>query len=111
VKEFITHGTRGYHGNYWWVPDLLTKRDHGDFVAAMAPRAPLWAPCNDIGMPNAGIDPFLERAVPAVKRVGAADRLVIHRPPGEHAMIMEAFEAMFQFFRDSLSERAKQYFT
>jgi dienelactone hydrolase len=99
VEEFIKHGARGYHGSYWWVPGLLSKGDHGDFVAAMAPRPlMLWAPRNDIGMPNAGIDRFLERAVPAFKQVGAADRLVIHRPPGEHAMTMEAFEAMFQFF-------------
>ena len=103
VEEFIKHGARGYHGSYWWVPDLLTKGDHGDFVAAMAPRPlMLWAPRNDIGMPNAGIDRFLERAVPAFKRVGAADRLVIHRPAGEHAMTMEAFEAMFQFFETFL---------
>ena len=40
--------------------------------------------------------------MPAFKRVGAADQLVIHRPPGEHAMTMEAFEAMFQFFEKFL---------
>jgi dienelactone hydrolase len=99
VQEFITHGARGYHGIYWWVPDLLTKGDQGDFAAAMAPRPlMLWAPRNDIGMPNEGVDRFLATAAPAYKRVGAADRLVVHRPPGEHALTIEAFEAMFQFF-------------
>jgi hypothetical protein len=51
-------------------------------------------------MPNEGVDRFLATAVPAYKRVGAADRLVVHRPPGEHALTIEAFEAMFQFFRE-----------
>ena len=103
VQAFIEHGSRGYHGIYWWVPDLLTKGDHGDFAAVMAPRPlMLWAPRNDIGMPNEGVDRFLETAEPAYKRAGAADRLVVHRPPGEHAMTIESFEAAFQFFEKFL---------
>jgi len=106
VQEFIEHGSRGYHGIYWWVPDLLTKGDQGDFAAAMAPRPlMLWAPRNDIGMPNEGIDHFLETALPAYKRAGAADHLVVHRPPGEHALTIEAFEAMFRFFERFLYGR------
>jgi dienelactone hydrolase len=103
VQEFIEHGSRGYHGIYWWVPDMLTKGDHGEFAAAMAPRPlMLWAPRNDIGMPNEGVDRFLEVAEPAYKRAGAADRLVVHRPPGEHALTIESFEAAFQFFEKFL---------
>lgn len=103
VQKFIERGARGYHGIYWWVPDLLTKGDHGEFAAAMAPRPlMLWAPRNDIGMPNEGVDRFLEAAEPAYKRAGAADRLVVHRPPGEHAMTIESFEAVFQFFEKFL---------
>jgi hypothetical protein len=65
----------------------------------MAPRPlMLWVPRNDIGMPNKGVDRFLEVAAPASGRAGAADRLVVHRPPGEHAMTIESFEAAFQFF-------------
>ncbi len=103
VQEFIEHGARGYHGIYWWVPDMLTKGDQGDFAAAMAPRPlMLWAPTNDIGMPNEGIDRFLEVAAPAYRRAGAADRLVVHRPPGEHALSIESFEAAHQFFEKFL---------
>ncbi|HUS05738.1 MAG TPA: alpha/beta hydrolase family protein [Bryobacteraceae bacterium] len=103
VQEFIKHGARSYHGIYWWVPGMLTKGDHGEFAAAMAPRPlMLWAPRSDIGMPNQGIDRFLEVAEPAFQRAGAADRLVVHRPPGEHAMSIESFEAAFQFFQKFL---------
>jgi hypothetical protein len=65
----------------------------------------LWAPQNDIGMPNEGVDRFLEVAEPAFKRAGAADRLVVHRPPGEHAMTIESFEAAFQFFEKFLKDK------
>ena len=103
IQAFIERGSRGYHGIYWWLPDMLTKGDQGDFAAAMAPRPlMLWAPRNDIGMPNEGIDRFLEAAQPAYRQAGAADRLVVHRPPGEHAMTIEAFEAAYQFFEKFL---------
>ena len=106
IEEFIAHGARTYHGIYWWVPDLLTKGDHGDFAAAMAPRPlMLWAPTNDIGMPNEGIDKFLEAAAPAYRQAGATDRLVVHRPPGEHALTMESVDAAFQFFEKFLKGR------
>ena len=103
VEEFIRRGSRSYHGIYWWVPDMLTKGDHGDFAAAMAPRPlMLWAPLNDIGMPAEGVARFLEVAQPAYQRAGGADRLVVHRPPGEHALTIESFEAAFQFFEKFL---------
>ena len=35
VQQFIERGARGYHGIYWWVPDLLAKGDHGEFAAVM----------------------------------------------------------------------------
>jgi dienelactone hydrolase len=103
IAEFIEHGKRSYHGIYWWVPDMLTKGDHGEFAAAMAPRPlMLWAPRSDIGMPNEGIDRFLETAAPAYRRAGAPDNLVVHRPPGEHALTIESFEAVHQFFEKFL---------
>jgi dienelactone hydrolase len=106
IEEFIARGARTYHGIYWWVPDLLTKGDHGDFAAAMAPRPlMLWAPRNDIGMPNEGIDRFLEAASPAYRQAGAADRLVVHRPPGEHALTKESVDAAFHFFEKFLKGR------
>ena len=103
IEEFLAHGARTYHGIYWWVPDLLTKGDHGEFAAAMAPRPlMLWAPTSDIGMPNEGIDRFLQAAGPAYRQAGAADRLVVHRPPGEHALSKESVDAAFQFFEKFL---------
>ena len=99
VQAFIEKGSRSYHGIYWWVPGMLTKGDQADFAAAMAPRPlMLWAPRSDIGMPNEGVDRFLATAAPAYRRAGAEDRLVVHRPPGEHALTIESFEAMVQFF-------------
>ncbi len=99
VQEFIEHGARTYHGIYWWIPDMLTKGDHGDFAAAMAPRPlMLWAPTSDIGMPNEGIDKFLQVVAPAYKQAGASDHLVVHRPPGEHALTVESVDAMNRFF-------------
>jgi hypothetical protein len=106
IQEFINHGARTYHGIYWWIPDMLTRGDQGDFAAAMAPRPlMLWAPAQDIGMPNQGIDKFLEATVPAYKQAGAADRLVVHRPPGEHALTKESVEAAKQFFDRFLRDR------
>ncbi|HZS10926.1 MAG TPA: hypothetical protein VFA38_01670 [Nitrospirales bacterium] len=106
IAEFIDHGKRNYHGIYWWVPDMLTKGDQGEFAAAMAPRPlMLWAPRNDIGMPNEGIDRFLETAAPAYRRAGAPENLVVHRPPGEHALTIESFEAAYQFFEKFLKAR------
>jgi dienelactone hydrolase len=99
VEEFIRHGARSYHGIYWWIPDMLTKGDQGEFAAAMAPRPlMLWAPRNDIGMPNEGVDRFLDAVLPAYKQAGAESNLVVYRPPGEHALTPEAFEAVVQFF-------------
>ena len=99
VQEFIDHGARSYHGIYWWIPGMLTKGDHGEFAAAMAPRPlMLWAPRSDIGMPNEGIDRFLRAAEPAYRRAGAPQNLIVHRPPGEHALTIESFEAAAQFF-------------
>jgi dienelactone hydrolase len=103
VDVFLRRGSRGYHGFYWWIPDMLTVGDHGDFTAAMAPRPLMvWAPQNDIGMPSEGIDRFLEVAKPAYDRLKAADRLIVHRPPGEHEFTIEAFQAMKSFFDDKL---------
>jgi dienelactone hydrolase len=106
VQQFIEHGTRSYHGIYWWVPDMLTKGDHGEFAAAMAPRPlMLWAPRSDIGMPNEGIDRFLEAAEPAYRHAGAPHNLIVHRPPGEHAMTIESFEAAYKFFEQHLKSK------
>jgi dienelactone hydrolase len=103
IQAFIEHGARTYHGIYWWIPDMLTKGDQGDFAAAMAPRPlMLWAPRSDIGMPNEGIDRFLAAAEPAYRRAGAPQNLVVHRPPGEHALTIESFEAACQFFEKFL---------
>ncbi len=99
VDVFLKMGKRGYHGLYWWIPDMLTVGDQGDFVAAMAPRPlMLWAPLQDIGMPKEGVDRFLEVVYPAYQKAQATDQLVVHRPPGEHQFTREAFEAMIQFF-------------
>ncbi len=101
VDVFLKIGARGYHGFYWWIPDMLTKGDQGDFAAAMAPRPlMLWAPLEDIGMPKEGVDRFLDVVRPAYESAGRPDALVIHRNPGEHSFSMEAFEAMVDFFDD-----------
>jgi dienelactone hydrolase len=92
-------GSRGYHGIYWWIPDILTKGDQGDFAAAMAPRPlMLWAPLDDIGMPKEGVSRFLVPAEAAYQRSGKPENLIVHRPPGEHSFTMEAFDAMKAFF-------------
>jgi hypothetical protein len=99
VDILLRQGRPSYHGLYWWIPDMLTKGDHGEFAAAMAPRPLMvWAPTEDIGMPREGVDRFASLARPAYERAGAAAKLVIHQPPGEHDFTMEAFEAMRRFF-------------
>jgi dienelactone hydrolase len=106
VDVFLKRGSRAYHGFYWWLPNMLTVGDQGDFAAAMAPRPlMLWAPLNDIGMPAEGVERFLEVAQPAYAARKAADSLVVHRPPGEHEFTMEAFEAMKAFFDARLASR------
>ncbi|MCP5112501.1 MAG: hypothetical protein GY953_16875, partial [bacterium] len=32
---FARQGSIGYHGTYWWVPDMLATGDQADFAAAM----------------------------------------------------------------------------
>lgn len=99
VDFFLRRGSRGYHGFYWWIPDMLTNGDQGDFAAAMAPRPlMLWAPLDDIGMPKEGVERFLQAAEPAYATAKARDALVVHRPPGEHNFTLEAFEALRSFF-------------
>lgn len=103
VDVLLREGRPSYHGLYWWIPDMLTKGDHGDFSAAMAPRPlMIWAPTEDIGMPREGVDRFAAAVRPAYERAGSAQRLVIHQPPGEHSFTMEAFGAMRQFFDTEL---------
>jgi dienelactone hydrolase len=105
VDVFLKTGRRGYHGFYWWIPDMLTVGDQGHFAAAMAPRPlMLWAPTEDIGMPKEGVQRFLEVVQPAYARAKAKDALVIHRPPGEHSFTLEAFEAMERFFQIHLKQ-------
>ncbi|MBI1895977.1 MAG: dienelactone hydrolase family protein [Acidobacteria bacterium] len=96
VDVFLRRGSRGYHGFYWWIPDMLSKGDQGDFAAAMAARPlMLWAPLSDIGMPKEGVDRFLEVVQPAYAKTPGA--LVVHRPPGEHEFTLEAFGALKEF--------------
>jgi dienelactone hydrolase len=99
VDVFLRRGSRAYHGFYWWIPDMLTRGDQGDFAAAMAPRPlMLWAPQDDIGMPKEGVERFLSVVEPAYRSAGAPEALVAHRPPGEHRFTPEAFAAMRSFF-------------
>ena len=103
VDVFLKTGRRSYHGFYWWVPDMLTLGDQGDFAAAQAPRPiMLWAPTEDIGMPKEGIQRFLEIVRPAYEKSKAPNALVVHQPPGEHSFTLEAFAAMEKFFREWL---------
>jgi len=106
LDVFAEIGSRGYHGIYWWIPDILTKGDQGDFAAAMAPRPMmLWAPLDDIGMPNEGVDRFLEPVEAAYDASGRRENLVVHRPPGVHEFTLEAFAAMKAFFDRHLMDR------
>jgi dienelactone hydrolase len=104
VDVFLKRGARGYHGFYWWIPNLLTRGDQGDFAAAQAPRPlMLWAPLNDIGMPKEGVDRFLDVVAPAYANLDAASALAVHRPPGEHDFTPEAFAALTEFFNTHLT--------
>jgi hypothetical protein len=99
VDVLLRLGRPSYHGLYWWIPDMLTKGDHGEFAAAMAPRPLMvWAPTEDIGMPREGVDRFAAIVRPAYEQARASNKLVIHQRPGEHEFTMETFEAMRQFF-------------
>lgn len=105
IDLFLKQGSVGYHGFYWWIPNMLLHGDQGDFAAAHAPRPlMLWAPLDDIGMPKEGVEQFVEKTQPAYDKANASDRLVIHRPPGEHAFTLEAFEAMAAFFDKELKK-------
>jgi dienelactone hydrolase len=104
VDVFLKMGRRSYHGFYWWVPNMLTLGDQGDFAATQAPRPlMLWAPTEDIGMPKEGVQRFLETARPAYEKSKASHSLVVHQPPGEHSFTLEAFAAMEKFFREQLT--------
>jgi dienelactone hydrolase len=106
VDVFLKKGSRSYHGFYWWLPDMLTIGDQGDFAAAMAPRPLMvWAPLSDIGMPAEGVDRFLEVAKPAYVARNAANDLVVHRPPGGHEFSMGAFDAIVDFFNARLKRQ------
>jgi dienelactone hydrolase len=103
LDVFLERGSRNYHGIYWWIPNMLTKGDQGDFAAAMAPRPlMIWAPLSDIGMPKEGVDRFLEVVEPAYVKTEAKNALTVHRPPGEHDFTLEAFEGMRAFFDSRL---------
>jgi len=104
LQTFMEQAQRlSYHGTYWWVPDMLVKGDQGDFAAALAPRPlMLWAPTEDIGMPRAGVDRFIERVRPAYEASDAAAAFRVHQQPGEHSFSIEAFEALVEFLEDQL---------
>ena len=94
VESLLRQGKPSYHGFYWWVPEMLTKGDQGEFAAAMAPRPlMLWAPLDDIGMPAGGVSEFVKKVAPAYAKGG----FVAHRLPGEHAFTLEAFSALVEF--------------
>ena len=99
VDIFARRGHIGYHGTYWWIPGIVDEGDQARFAAALAPRPlMLWAPTEDIGMPKEAVDAFVAAVAPAYERAGAPGSFVVHRPPGEHAFSLEAFEAMERFF-------------
>jgi len=103
VDVLLRTGRPSYHGFYWWIPNMLAIGDQGEFAAAQAPRPlMLWAPTEDIGMPKAGVDLFMETAGPAYRRSRSPKALLVHQPPGEHAFTLEAFAAMERFFREQL---------
>jgi dienelactone hydrolase len=105
LKIFLDQGSRGYHGIYWWIPGMLEKGDQGEFTAAMAPRPLMvWAPTEDIGMPKAGVDRFVQVAAPAYAQAGAKEALVVHQRPGVHTFSMEAFDAVKQFLATHLQQ-------
>jgi dienelactone hydrolase len=99
VEELLRKGSPSYHGFYWWLPGMLLFGDQGDYAAAMAPRPlMLWAPLQDIGMPQEGVARFVEQVEPAYVKAGAANNLVVYRLPGEHQFSLEAFTATKKFF-------------
>jgi dienelactone hydrolase len=108
VDQFAATGSIGYHGTYWWIPNMLAAGDQAAFAAnAAASRsgsAPkplmLWAPTEDIGMPKSGVDVFRAQLQPIYEKAGRPNHLRIHQPPGEHAFTNEAFEAMATFFAE-----------
>jgi dienelactone hydrolase len=103
IDVLLRRGRPAYHGFYWWIPDILTRGDHARFAAALAPLPlMLWAPRRDIGMPEEGVDRFMDTVRPAYARHGAEKNLVIHQPDGEHEFTLEAFDAMANFFEASL---------
>jgi len=109
VDVLLKIGHPNYHGYYWWIPDMLTVGDQGDFAAAMAPRPlMLWAPTEDIGMPKEGVERFLNVARPAYEHLNAGSALVVHRQPGEHSFTIEAFNAMEQFFQQYLKQSVQK---
>jgi dienelactone hydrolase len=99
VEIFARLGRIGYHGTYWWIPDMLAHGDQAEFAKAMAPRPlMLWAPVDDVGMPKEGVDAFVEAVAPAYRGTGRPSAFVAHQPPGGHSFTLEAFEAMVEFF-------------
>jgi len=100
IAIFIERGSIGYHGTYWWVPGMLEKGDQGDFAATMAPRPLMvWAPTEDIGMTKEAVDEFARVVRSAYERAGKPGAFVLHQRPGKHAMTMESFNALLEFFR------------
>jgi dienelactone hydrolase len=108
VAQFAATGSIGYHGTYWWIPNMLAAGDQAAFAANAAssrsgsPRKPLmlWAPTEDIGMPKSAVDEFRAQLQPTYEKAGRPNHLRIHQPPGEHAFTSEAFEAMAAFFAE-----------
>lgn len=101
VDIFLKTGSVGYHGFYWWIPNMLVYGDQADFAAAMAPRPlMLWAPTKDVGMPKPAVDQFISVVKPAYEKAGKPGNFVVHQPEGEHSFTMETFEGMVVFFDD-----------
>ncbi|MEA2063142.1 MAG: nucleoside hydrolase [Gemmatimonadota bacterium] len=99
LRHMLEIGSTGYHGHYWWVPRILLHFDQGELIAAQAPRPYfIAAPLDDIGMPKEGVQELQDKAKPAYRRAGAADALVVFRPPGPHKFTAEIFEELIKFF-------------
>lgn len=99
IEIFARTGSIGYHGTYWWIPDIVAKGDQAGFSAAMAPKPlMLWAPTQDVGMTKVAVDKFISIVKPAYKYAGKPSNFVVHQPPGGHSFTIEAFEAMEKFF-------------
>ncbi len=103
IRAFIERGGLGYHGTYWWVPNMLLTGDQADFAAPLAPRPlMLWAPTEDVGMPREGVEDLLKRLRPAYAKAGRPEALVAHRPQGGHEFSPAAFKALVEFFDEFL---------